>query len=665
MLEDYCYDCHAEGTRKGKVSFDEFKTHDEMLGKRDLWLAVLKNVRAGIMPPQDKARPNAEQKRALERWIKDEAFRLDPRDPDPGRITIRRLNRVEYRNTIRDLMGFDFRVDEELPPDDTGYGFDNIGDVLTVSPMLLEKYMQAAEAIVAGAVPRVSKVIAERTLPGSGFGRAERGERGDRGRRSARFSFYEEAAGSQTFRAEHKGTYRLGLELEVDGEFDFDPGRCRVVLKVDDAPVWEQELDSAWQNNKRFRPEIEQSWEAGERKLTFEVHPLVPVEQKKNSLDVRIFALRIEGPTEKEHWNRPPNFHRFFTKDVPESAGERRQYAREILQRFGSKAFRRPIGNAALDRLVALAEEASRENGKSFEDGIAHAIIPILSSPRFLFRVEETLPPEEGKQHVLVDEYALATRLSYFIWSTMPDDELFALAQRGELRKNLAAQTKRMLKDSRSEALIENFVGQWLQVRDVDGIDINARAVLARDAGQEREGRQFRRRLEELRAKAQLTPEEEKEREMLVERARNRFRNRRNIELDRDLRRAMREETEMAFAHVVREDRSVLELIDADYTFLNERLANHYGLKDLPGMAPITGSEMRRVTLPPGTPRGGMLTHGSVLVVTSNPTRTSPVKRGTVRPRQYSRDAAAAPAAGHPEPRGLGKAGGRSRPDVA
>ncbi|RYZ19117.1 MAG: DUF1587 domain-containing protein, partial [Sphingobacteriales bacterium] len=157
VLEEFCYDCHAEGMKKGQVSFDDFPSHGALLEKRELWLAVLKNVRAGLMPPEKEERPSGEQVRVLEEWIKRDVFHLDPANPDPGRVTLRRLNRVEYRNTIRDLMGFDFKVEEELPPDDTGYGFDNIGDVLTISPMLLEKYMHAAETIVA-AVPRVERV---------------------------------------------------------------------------------------------------------------------------------------------------------------------------------------------------------------------------------------------------------------------------------------------------------------------------------------------------------------------------------------------------------------------------------------------------------------------------------------------------------------------------
>jgi hypothetical protein len=278
--------------------------------------------------------------------------------------------------------------------------------------------------------------------------------------------------------------------------------------------------------------------------------------------------------------------------------------------------------------LTTIAENHYREPGKRFEDGIAQAVIPVLASPRFLFRVEQAEAAagvSSPAPHSLVDEYSLASRLSYFLWSTMPDAELIRLAERRELRKNLAGQVKRMLADSRSEALIENFTGQWLQVRDVEGIDINVFAVLARDRGEERRFSRDRRRFQELREipEGKLTPEQRKE----IEEFRAQFRNRQRrpqVEFDRDLRRALRQETEMAFAHVLRENRSAIELLDCDYTFLNERLAKHYGLTNLN----VTGAEMRRVSLPADSLRGGVLTQGAPLIVTSNPTRTSPVKRG-------------------------------------
>ena len=274
ILTQYCYDCHGDGMSKGKVAFDGFQSHDERLARRDLWLAVLKNLRAGIMPPEKKPRPSEEELQRLQNWIKRAAFGIDPKNPDPGRVTIRRLNRVEYRNTIRDLMGFDFRVEEELPPDDTGYGFDNIGDVLTVSPLLLEKYMQAAEKVVAVAVPRVGKVVQETNLPGSAFRKAE--EKSDAKGGSDKYTFYEEAKVSQVFKAEKAGSYRLALELEVAGQFDFDPGRCPVVFKAGDRQLLEQEF--GWQNSKKFRFDFDEQWEPGEHPLSLELQPLTPVE---------------------------------------------------------------------------------------------------------------------------------------------------------------------------------------------------------------------------------------------------------------------------------------------------------------------------------------------------------------------------------------------------
>ncbi|HKS36610.1 MAG TPA: DUF1592 domain-containing protein, partial [Verrucomicrobiae bacterium] len=662
ILVKYCYDCHGDGMNKGKVAFDEFKSDDELLGKHDLWSKVLKNLRGGLMPPEKKPRPSAEEVRRLENWVKREAFGIDPKDPDPGRVTIRRLNRVEYRNTIRDLMGFDFKVDDELPPDDTGYGFDNIGDVLTVSPMLLEKYMQAAETIVAAAVPRVTRVVREKTISGNAFRKPD--SQGSGGRNNDRYSFYDDVTLAHVFKADQEGSYRVELELEVGGQFDFDPGRCRVVFKVNDRELLSQEL--GWHNNKKFRFNFDEKWTASEHRMTLELHPLTPVEQKKNSLDLRIAAVRVQGPQEKEHWVRPKNFELFFSKDPPEEIGARRLYAREVLSRFANKAYRRPVDDRTLDRLAAIAESVYSQPGKGFEDGVAQAMVPVLASPRFLFRVEETtvaagVPPAvepgvspgetgarskqgtkggkvgaDGKMpsstaggtpattvYPLVDEYSLASRLSYFFWSTMPDEELFRLAGQGELRKNLGAQVKRMLGDVRSQELVENFVGQWLQVRDVEGIDINARVVLARDSGQEGSFQRDRRRFQELRdiPDEKLTSEQRAELEKMREQFRRR-QNRPQVELDRDLRRALRQETEMLFAHVLRTDRSVLELINSGYTFLNERLARHYGITN------VFGNEMRRVDLPEDHPRGGVLTHGSVLIVTSNPTRTSPVKRG-------------------------------------
>jgi hypothetical protein len=254
ILKEYCYDCHGDGAKKGQVAFDELASDDTLLN-HDLWLKVLKNVRAGLMPPQKKPRPSAEVEQKLERWIKYAAFGLDPKHPDPGRVTVRRLNRVEYRNTIHDLMGIDFNADAEFPPDDTGYGFDNIGDVLTVSPLLLEKYLAAANDIVAEAVPTVARAIPESTVAGRQFNRLTGRQSNDdgRGRRkdsSLSLSYYEPAAASNTFTVDTAGTYSVVLDLAVKGTFEFDPGKCRVVFKLNDQELLRKEF--GWYENKTW-----------------------------------------------------------------------------------------------------------------------------------------------------------------------------------------------------------------------------------------------------------------------------------------------------------------------------------------------------------------------------------------------------------------------------
>lgn len=468
VLAKYCFDCHGEGAATAEVAFDQFASDAHLLQSRELWWKALKQLRAGFMPPQGEPRPSADEITQLESWIKTAVFEIDPQNPDPGRVTLRRLNRVEYRNTVRDLVSVEFDTAGEFPADDTGYGFDNIGDVLTMSPLLLEKYVAAAEALV-----------------------------------------------------------------------------------------------------------------------------------------------------------EQPGFKRLFTRDIPHTDVECRQYAEEILSRFVGRAFRRPPEPETIERLVNLAQDVAGQPGRTFDAGIARAVTAVLASPRFLFR-EEIVEPAPTATHPLVDEYSLATRLSYFLWSTMPDDELFGLAAEHKLRENLSAQVRRMLADPRSKQFIRNFTGQWLQTRDIESVPINAFAVISGDRPPDPEAQQRRARFRELRSKPleSLTADEKAELDAALaafRAGRGRFR---QFELNGDLRRAMRDETEMHFAHLVQEDRSLLELIDCDYAFLNERLAKHYGIEG------VEGSEMRQVRLPPDSPRGGVLTQGTVLAVTSNPDRTSPVKRG-------------------------------------
>lgn len=613
LLSQYCYDCHGDGSHKGNVALDELKVDDLLPQTRETWWKVLKNVRAGVMPPPKKPQPTDDEKRLIAEWIKYGAFGIDARHPDPGRITIRRLNRIEYRNTIRDLTGIDYNTTEEFPPDDTGYGFDNIGDALSVSPMLLEKYMQAAEAVVALAVPAESRTLAETIVPGTDFKDPETLATGEK------LSFYKEAKVSATFKAEQAGDYKLLVDLRVKGSFDFDPGRCQAFLMVDGEQRWQQEL--VWQDGKKIPLDLPVKWSAGEHRLVLRIHPLVAVPQQTTSVVLQIASVRVQGPLDEKQWTPSKQYRRFFMRDqVPQDAAQRRDYARQVLQAFASNAFRRPVDDRMLDRLVKMARATYDQPGVSFERGVSQAMVAVLASPRFLFRVESSAGPSGGA-YSPVDEYSLASRLSYFLWSTMPDAELIDLARRGELRKNLPAQVKRMLADSRSHALVKNFTGQWLEVRDVEGISIDARSVLLRDSGQEKE---FQRLVAEFRARQARAATQPASTQQTANAGfrRSRLFQQPKVQLDTALRQSMQAEAEMFFASIMDEDRGIGDFIDCDYTFLNEKLATHYGISG------VKGKEMRRVTLPPDGLRGGLLTMGTVLVVTSNPTRTSPVKRG-------------------------------------
>ena len=250
ILENHCYSCHGEGENKGKVSFDTFGSTAELMEQTDLWVHALKNIRAGLMPPPRKKRPEAAELAKLEDWIKRGPLKLDPQNPDPGRVTLRRLNRVEYRNTIRDLTGVDFLAQEEFPVDDTGYGFDTIADALSTSPLLLEKYMAAAETIVAKAVPLKNRVtpsryISHREFSGQGAG-------------DERLSLYDPADLTTQIEIKRAGTYRVVLDSSVHGSFAFDPGRAKLSWSVDGKEIANQEVE--WRDSFNVEPSVEVKW---------------------------------------------------------------------------------------------------------------------------------------------------------------------------------------------------------------------------------------------------------------------------------------------------------------------------------------------------------------------------------------------------------------------
>ncbi len=621
ILARLCYDCHGNGSQEGSVTLDEFASDEAVLADRDLWWRALRMLRAGMMPPVEAERPTDEQIATIERWIKLRVFAIDPANPDPGRVTVRRLNRVEYRNTIRDLVGVDYDVTTEFPPDDTGHGFDNMGDVLTLSPLLLEKYIAAAEAIVGEAVPVTSAVIDERRIAGRQFRKSD--EEGEGSSGGLTLSYYEPATATTSVRIRHAGKYEMDLivragETWVNDEFDLN--RCRLTLLIDGEEAASQEF--ARTDGKRFHLRGERDLDRGEHQVVIELEPLTPGEKQVRSLTLRIDALVFRGPVDEEHRVPPPNYKKFFPRLPPDDADERRAYAQELLEQFATRAFRRPCGEETAERLAALAENIYAQPEATFESGVAQAMAAVLASPRFLFR-EEGCEPSGDDAFPLVDEYALASRLSYLLWSSMPDEELFRLAGEHKLRAELPGQVERMLADKKSEQFIRQFAGQWLRARDVETWLVDARAVLSRenpDPERDRLRNRFRRLAR--RDPEKMTEKQKEEFRRIREEFFKKFGEFRRAELDGDVRRAMRRETEITFEYIVREDRSLLELLDADYTFLNERLAKHYGIEG------VDGDDMRRVDLPKESVRGGVLTQGTTLVVTSNPDRNSPAKRG-------------------------------------
>jgi len=694
VLAKYCFDCHGGGVAKGGVTLDEFSTAAALRDPK-LWSHALRNVRAGIMPPADEAALPPADAEKLMQWIKLEGMGLDPAKPDPGRVTVRRLNRVEYRNTIRDLLGVDFDTQKEFPADDSGHGFDNIADVLTVSPMLLERYLDAAQTIVAGKVPVVSRVVPEVSIPGRRFATVRvdttvpappkpetpvaapmaegavpapavksetpiaatvaqvavagipapaappgRG-RGRSGRppppppppmtrpaplienEVVELSYYTPALVAATHRVEHAGKYQLIVDLTTRERYQdnlFDLNRCRLIVRADGQTLLEQ--DFVREGGKKFEFSFDRDWVAGDHEISFEIVPVDPQKIQFRNLRLRLNAVVVRGPFDPQHYVKPKGYEAIFPRDPPADVAGRRAFARELLGAFAARAYRRPVDPATVDRLVAVAEGVFGETKNTFEAGIAQAMVAVLASPRFLFREEDVLPLQPGETYVQVEDHALASRLSYFFWSSMPDAELLRLAGEGRLRAELPAQMRRLLGDRRALELVRNFTGQWLQARDILTVPINGNDVFLRDNASS-DYDKARATFSRLRGKpeSERTPAEQEEmneaRRLFTE-----FNARPKPQLTEPLRRAMQQETEMVFAHILKEDRSLLELIESDYTFVNDVLATHYGIAD------VKGGAMRKIQLAPESPRGGVLTQGTVLAVTSNPTRTSPVKRG-------------------------------------
>ena len=562
LFAKYCYGCHGETKKKADLSLQVYENQSAVLSDKPTWEKVLHNVQTREMPPENKPQPSEHERALITKWIEAEVFHCDCDHPDPGRVTLHRLNRTEYNNTIRDLMGVDFHPADDFPADDTGYGFDNIGDVLSLPPILLEKYMAAAEKILDSAIVThfstngpTTRFAATKMTSSSGDVYKNRA-----------FLLTREGEISTTFNFPKSGGYVFRIKA-FGQQAGHEPARME--LRVDEKMV--KTFDVTALENDPAIYEVQINPGAGSKKIAAAyinnyVNRNDPDPEHRDR-NLGIYYLEITGPAGPQIL--PETHRRIFPKPVPTVAKERKQYTREIIGNFARRAYRRPLSSTEVERLVSFADLAQSE-GENFEGGIKLALQAVLVSPHFLFRGELQTDPNNSKSIHPINEFALAARLSYFLWSSLPDDELLRLAERGRLRKNLEPQIRRMLRDKKASALVENFAGQWLQIRNLNLVMPDHETFPA---------------------------------------------------FDEALRVAMRKETELFFESLLKENRSVFDLLTADYTFVNERLARHYGIQG------ISGEQFRRVSLQ-GTSRSGILTHASILTLTSNPTRTSPVKRG-------------------------------------
>ena len=619
FLAENCYMCHNAKRQSGGLNLESYQTTTSVSQDREKWEYVLQKLRGGEMPPPGVPRPNEAETQTVIRWIESEFNRLDQQaKPDPGRVTARRLNRSEYNNTVRDLLGVNFRPADDFPQDDSGYGFDNIGDVLSLSPVLMEKYLTAAERVARTAVfgPDQLKPTLVRHLPP--------------GRRiisSTKPLFEYDTTGLSLPNATHvthhfpvDGEYVIRIVLGGVRPAGSEPlqiglwidGRQAEVANFDSEGIasFSDDRQDFGGMKQEFRTKVPAGdhWVAGSIMNLYEglppsyqgpnpskrpappppkfrVPPGLPPErlaefkkrfeariaEKVPVNEARIGSLEILGPYAQVKGASAESLKKIYAcghLDGNHQPG----CARKIVSGLALRAYRRPVTPPEVERLLSLVSLA-QQRGDSFEEGICLSLQAMLVSPDFLFRIEKDRAPETADAAQPISQYELASRLSYFLWSSMPDDELLHCADQGVLRRPavLAAQVKRMLKDPKSRALVENFGGQWLELR----------------------------KLESVKPDRQRFPE-----------------------FDEYLRQSMRRETESFFDYIVREDRSILDFIDGDYSFINERLAQFY---HIPGVA---GPQFRKVMLTGNAERGGILTQASILTVSSYATRTSPVLRG-------------------------------------
>ncbi len=553
ILETHCGDCHWGDSSDADLNLEAYQTIEQVLDGRKKWKKVLVRTAAREMPPEDCEPIPDQQHQQLLDWTETMLNSVDCTNINPGRVTIRRLNRTEYQNTIRDLTGVTYKTDGNFPADDVGYGFDNIADVLSLSPILMEKYLKAAEEISRLAIDDATNYRFSKSIRGKDFTTSD-GNLFN----SGNLLFAANSTASVEFNVSEKGRYRVRILASADQagdekarfRIDIDGGQ-RKVLTVNKSNPDQEELVAEFGVTKTGPVKLN---------VTFENDYWKPPADR----NLMISGLTFQGPTNV----RSASYKKIVVGKAGDSPQKNRKLARKSISIFGSRAYRRPIKSDEVDRLMKLYDAAS-EAGDSFDQAIRYPIQAVLVSPHFLYKIEQ--PPAAGEIRELND-FELATRLSYFLWSSMPDSQLFKVATQGKLKdpEVFRQQISRMLKDKRARAVVQNFAAQWLQLRSL------ARVQPDQD----------------------LFPG-----------------------VDDQLRRDMATETKLLVYDLIRNDAQVMDLLKADYTFLNERLARHYGIDG------IEGNKFRKVSAVK-TRREGLLSHGSILTLTSNPNRTSPVKRG-------------------------------------
>jgi hypothetical protein len=579
FLQSYCFDCHGEDGFEGDVSLEGTTNPDAIIDESPKWEKVLRQLSLDSMPPKDHDnRPPDVERTAVAEWLDAKLHRVDCDVVDQaGRVTIHRLNRVEYTNTIQDLLGVETDVAKDFPSDDVGYGFSNIADVLSLPPLLLEKYVDAAEQI-----SKLAIFANGNGQPTHRFDVSQLKEEGSARPSGEWIMMSSVGAVHHDHQIEVGGKFIIRVEARAD---QAGPEPAKIEIRIDGKAVKTHDTDGRQPKTYQSEHPISAGRhriEAGFVNDYYQPKAADPLQRDRN---LALKYIELEGPTDAP----PPESHQRILIAEPSETKSVEQAAREILKPLMTRAFRRPVDELEVERFVKLAKFAS-DREDSFERGIQVSLQAVLVSPHFLFRVENGPRSSAGsgsaesgsaesdsaessvpESHV-INDFELASRLSYFLWSTMPDAQLFELAEQGKLHEQavLNQEIDRMLADRKAEALVENFASQWLTLSNF--VESTPDATMF----------------------PEFTPE---------------------------LRADMITETKMFAREIFRNDRSLLDFVDGDFTFVNSRLAKHYGFRD------VEGDEFQRVSLP-AEQRGGVLTHGSLLTITSNPDRTSLVRRG-------------------------------------